>query len=200
LTILVIFASRIPAHACSWSGEPSTIKETVEEADIVVVAQVIGSDGFFSNRAALLVEKYLKGSGPDILFSDGYGSGAGDCKNSIFPWQIGIFYLDGNTGNSESLTASYSYPYSAVYNVADDSVAKIVQVTGQSVSPIPAPFDIRVRAFGMFFSWILTAIVLFVVPIIFAICFLVVIGKVMFFVVRLSVKHVKALTSQRTGI
>jgi hypothetical protein len=200
LTGLVILASQMPAHACSWSGETPTIRETVERADIVVVGQVIGSDGLFSNRAALLVEKYLKGSGPDILFSEGYGSGAGDCKNSIFPWQMGIFYLDGNTGNSESLTASYSYPYSAVDNVTDDTVAKIVQVTGQRLSPIPAPFDIRVRAFGMFFSWILTAIVLFVVPIIFAICFLVAPRTLGIFVVRLSIRRVSALASHRTGI
>lgn len=199
LAAMAILASARPVYACSVSGEPPTLEETIASADIIVVGQVIGSDGFFSNGAALLVEKYLKGSGPDILFSEGYGFGGGDCRNAVFPWQGGIFYLDGDTGNGESLTASYAYPYYAVLSVNDDIVAEFVQITGQISSPVPATFDIRVRAFGMFFSWVLTAVVMFILPLIVALCFLIVIGKVMIFFVRLSVRRVKHLTSQRTA-
>jgi hypothetical protein len=150
VTILAIgLASARTAHACSPFGEPPNVEEKVEEADIIVVAQVIGTDGFFSNRAALLVEKYLKGSGPDILFSEGYGASGGDCKNAVSLWLRGTFYLDGDAGRDEILRASYSYPYEAVDYTNHETTSAIIQITGQDSYPTRSPFEMHIRAFGM---------------------------------------------------
>lgn len=172
LTILAILASQMPAHACSVSGEPPTLEETVDSADIVVVGQVIGTDGFPAYRAALLVEKYLKGSGPDILFSEGYGFGGGDCDNAVAMWQRGIFYLDGDITLSETLIASYSYPYYAVHSVNDRTVTEIIQVTGHDEYPAHSLFDLNIRAFGMsvygiFNPYVYVFAFIFVLPILF---------------------------------
>ena len=116
---------------------------------MIVVAQVIGTDGFPAMRAALLVEKYLKGSGPEILFSEGYGSGGGDCKNAVLVWQRGVFYLDGDAKLSDTLKASYSYPYYAVQHMNGRTVEEIVQITRRDEYPTPSSFDLNIRAFGM---------------------------------------------------
>lgn len=149
LAVVAMLASTKQAHACSPFGEAPTLEETADSADIIVVAQVIGTDGFPSMRAALLVEKYLKGSGPDILFSEGYGSGGGDCKNSVLVWQRGIFYLDGDINLSDTLVASYSYPYYAVRYMNGRTVEEIIQITGHAEYPTRSLFDSNIRAFGM---------------------------------------------------
>lgn len=149
LAAIAFLSSPRLTHACSPFGEAPTVEETVEEADIIVVGQVIGTDGFPSTRAALLVEKYLKGSGPDILFAEGYGSGGGDCRNAATMWQHGIFYLDGDVNLSETLAASYSYPYYAIHHVGANTVNDIVKLTGHNEYPTRSPFELNIRAFGM---------------------------------------------------
>ena len=184
LAAIVILASTKPAHACSPAGEPPTLEETVAAADVIVVAEVIETYWLSASSATLHVEKYLKGSGPDILVSAGYGGGFSYCRDKVFSGLQGIFYLDGDSNSHETLTASYAYPYSAVSDLDLESIKQIVQITGQETLPSPSSFETRIHVFGKYLPWLLLSIVFLVLLLIVVLCFLVVFGKVGIFVVR----------------
>src|SRR5690606_11220292 len=61
------------AAACSINTnfKPPPKSELVDNADIVIIGQVMGG-GFTLSGSTILVEKYLKGSGPHILFTEGH--------------------------------------------------------------------------------------------------------------------------------
>jgi hypothetical protein len=181
---IAILSSTRPAYACSTSRQPPTLEETVAAADVIVVAEVVDTYITPWAYATLHVEKYLKGSGPDILVSAGYGYGGGDCRNRVVSGLQGIFYLDGDSNSHETLSASYAYPYSAVSDLDLESIKQIVQITGQETLPNPSSFETRVHAFGKSFPWLLLSIVFLVLLLIVALCFLVVFSKVVLFFVR----------------
>lgn len=184
LAAAVIVASATPTHACSPSRQPPTLEETVAAADVIVVAEVIETYGLSEISATLHIEKYLKGSGPDILVSAGYGAGYSDCRNKVSSGLQAIFYLDGDSQSNETLTASYAYPYSALSDLDIETMKQIFQITGQETLPSPSSFETRIHVFGKYLPWLLLSIVFLVLLLIVALCFLVVFGKVVLFFVR----------------
>lgn len=182
---ITLLASTSLSYACSPSGSPPTIETTVNGADVIVVAEVIGTYITPEYHANLHVTKYLKGSGPDLLVSEGYGSGGGDCRDKVFSGLQGIFYLNGNPDNNETLKASYAYPYAAVVEPDIETIKQIIQITGQETLPSPASFETRLHVISESLPWLLLGIFTVVAPLVVALCFLAVIGKVLVFFARL---------------
>lgn len=158
ITGLIAFAAMTnTASACSINPnfQPPPKSELVDKADIVVIGKVIGgglTGGTISGSSTILVEKYLKGNGPDILFTKALMLGLGGCSGMPALWSRHVLYYRAEQGTVHPSSPWQVWEYAGRDSVDSVTIAEIRNYTGQMVDPIPSPSNIRVAAFLLFFS------------------------------------------------
>lgn len=151
--ISVLAATTSTASACSINPNIQLPSETynIDRADLIVIGQAIGG-GFTSDSTTILVETYLKGSGPDTLFTKGYGTGPVACGTPETLWSRKIYYYraDEHAADPHSVWQDWDYAGQEAANSA--TITEISAYTGQLTEPAPSPLNIRFATFLVFFN------------------------------------------------
>ena len=147
LTSLAAMANNASACSINTNLKPPPRSDVVDNADIVVIGQVMGG-GFTLNGSTIRVEKYLKGSGPHILFTEGY-------SNDLMPsycgikndfWSRKIYYFQDNAVTTNQTAAWKIWSYERSELADDATVTEISSYTGHLADPSPSPFKIHAAA------------------------------------------------------
>ena len=152
---LAAMTNNVSACSINPNYQPPPKSELVDAADIVVIGQAIGGGGngsLLNPGATILVEKYLKGNGPDILFAKGHRIDSGACITIAGLWSREIFYYRSDEMAADPTSAWQDWDYAGRDTADSATIAEIVAYTGQSADPIPSPLNIRVAAFLLFFN------------------------------------------------
>lgn len=141
------------ASACGFNTnlKPPSISELADNADIVVIGQAIGG-GFTRSGATVRVEKYLKGTGPDILFTEGYIKLPAYCSSGEDFWSRKIYYFRNEDDMPDPTRAWQLWTFAHQQAADDETVAEISSYTGRLTEPIPASFRVRIAATLVYFN------------------------------------------------
>jgi hypothetical protein len=141
------------ASACSINTNLKPPSETynIDQADLIVIGQAIGG-GFTPYSTTILVEKYLKGSGPDILFTKGYGTGIAACGRPETLWSRKIYYYRADEQASDPHLPWQDWDYAGQEAADPSTIAEISNYTGELTEPTPSPLNIRFATFLVFFN------------------------------------------------
>jgi hypothetical protein len=149
LALLVLsFAFAVPTFACSPAPGhyPSdfTFEQRIDNAPLVLVGRVVGGTTQWGaiDVAEVEVETYIKGEGLAVVHIAGFGTGGGDCLNTV---RVGARYLFFANGTGDTLTAEYLTVYDAAYDANAATISSAIAYTGQSNEPTPLPFATQVQ-------------------------------------------------------
>jgi len=109
-----------------------------QAADIVLEGAIIGTSSStgtsYLDTATILVERYLKGSGPDRVKVRGFGSGA-DCRPGAYPGTRSIFFIEADENNWQ---LSFRLGLEPLQSADPASALQISEAVGQlPVTPVP---------------------------------------------------------------
>ena len=152
---LAAMTSKVSACSINPNYQPPSKSELVDAADIVVIGKVIGvgiTGGTISGSSTILVEKYLKGNGPDILFTKALMLGLGGCGGMSALWTRQVLYYRAAQGTADSTSPWQIWEYAGRESADGAAITEIHNHTGQMADPSPFPFNIRAAAFLLFFS------------------------------------------------
>jgi hypothetical protein len=154
--LIALAAMTNNAFACSinpnFQSPPKS--ELVDNADIVVIGKVIGggvTGGTISGSSTILVEKYLKGNGPDILFTKALTLGLMGCGGIPTLWSREVLYYRADQQTADPTSPWQIWEYAGRDSVDSVTIAEIRNYTGQMADPVPSPSNIRFAAFLLFF-------------------------------------------------
>jgi hypothetical protein len=144
---LAVFTNNASACSINTNLKPPPRSDVVDNADIVIIGQVMGG-GFTLNGSTIRVEKYLKGNGPHIIFTEGYSNDLmpSYCGGGNNFWSRKIYYFRDNavTTNQTAAWKIWSYEGSELADGA--TVTEISSYTGHLADPSPSSFKIHAAA------------------------------------------------------
>ena len=140
-------------YACTWTGPAKyTVTERTDDAEFVFEGTVLkisipydgtpidesfkGEDPIATPQigsyyATVVVQQYIKGTGPEVVEIDNFGFG-GSCLSSAFPGSNFIFFADGDS--PDRLIANYLGAYSAVEKATEANIAEAIKASGQQLT------------------------------------------------------------------
>ena len=145
---LAAIANNAAACSINTNFKPPPRSDLVDNADIVVIGQVMGG-GFTLTGSTIRVEKYLKGSGPHIIFTEGYwniaiSSYCSRGRNNF--WSRKIYYFQDNLVTADQTGAWRIWAYEGSELADDAAVTEISSYSGQLDDPSPSTFKIHAAA------------------------------------------------------
>jgi hypothetical protein len=147
LLLLLQLASVMPVRACSGMFRETTLKEHVDDADLIFVGTVTGSssDNPYEANYTVAVENYLKGQNAETVLITGYGTGGGDCQDVVAIGDRWLFladsddsqvwYTEGEPKPEGILYASYLQVYDSLMDASDENIGAVTAITGQAPTP-----------------------------------------------------------------
>lgn len=141
MLVLLLMAGMSATSVFACLGPLSTLEEKLPTTDLVFTGRVISNNGdwnffVYGDIYTVLVDRYLKGSGPAIVTVSGFGTAYGDCLNSVQINESGIFFAD---GSGETLSASYEGMYDAFRPASTENMDAVMALVGQTPFVPEAP-------------------------------------------------------------